>query len=113
YARDGIMRPVKGDPADNFCLDGMRLVAVGGGDYRTDPDTVSRILSTKDASGVASWIVYRKDGLIDHYGESADSVLQANGKRLTWSINKREDRDGNFVAYSYDNIHAFSYTAER
>jgi RHS repeat-associated protein len=105
---------------DNFCLDGQKLVQVGGTstnpEFRTERDSFSKIIATYSGDFWPSkFMVWRKDGTIATYlaGSVADGfeTLDANGQTfpgaepfqsvLSWPIGTLEDRFGNAVSYSY------------
>jgi hypothetical protein len=114
YAHDGVRRPVKVDDQDHFCLDGERLIDVGSGwEYRPETSTFARVMvDNRDAAGPTAWTVYTKDLQILHYGNTPDSRLESSIEapppsytaRLGWSLNRREDRDGNYIAYTYATV---------
>ena len=129
YAHDGRTRAVKIDGQDNFCLDGVRLVGVaraacttsatcsanevcnGGGcvsEFHTDPDSfVKATIDSIDTEGPASWTVRASNGLVHHFGTTTDSRLDPGGalpRRVGWSLSRTEDRDGNYISYSYTTI---------
>jgi RHS repeat-associated protein len=116
--------PIQFDDGDQFCLDGDRLIKVGGSngsvEYRTEREALSRILATSfDSLGPTQFLVYRPDGLIETYGGSGTSALHdasrdtynvaADGTittgtarvRLSWLISRVADRFGNVMTVSY------------
>jgi RHS repeat-associated protein len=69
---------------DTYCLDGKRLINIGGSDYRTEEDEFSKI--TRGAgfeSGSTSFTVWRKDGLVLRYGWNNSSRLIGRVKPTT------------------------------
>jgi RHS repeat-associated protein len=110
---------------DRLCLDGQRLVKVGGtyglsgAEYRTEVDSYARITQTGgNLTGAATCFrVEQKDGRILHYGAvtGADSTGRANGciggtsrvqptggaATLSWQLEKVEDRSGNTQTFAY------------
>ena len=59
FAQDGVAEPVTRWSEDRFCLDGQRLVVIGGGDYqapnaeyRTEIESFSRIRAVPGTSKV-------------------------------------------------------------
>ncbi|MEO5731954.1 MAG: SpvB/TcaC N-terminal domain-containing protein, partial [Byssovorax sp.] len=81
-AQDKRIRGVRYDKEDNFCLDGLRLVQVGGGsvhsvlgaysrEYRTFPDTFRRVraYSADEDSSPQVFVAETKAGRVVMYGE--------------------------------------------
>jgi Salmonella virulence plasmid 65kDa B protein len=83
-ASDGVV----GDWGDRLCLDGNRLVDVGGGSYRTEHETFVKI--TYDAANNA-YTVQSKAGIIRTYTFNVDA----------WLLSKVEDASGNRMDYVY------------
>ena len=119
---DRQLRSVQFDSNDHFCLDGQRLVAVGGDtstttEYRTEPDTFRKVvayLNTSNASlGPISFRVYSKDGTVSEYGgtpqsdadgaEATSRVMATGGMVTRWELSKLSDRSGNFFTVKYQN----------
>ena len=74
-ASDGYAAPVRFDSTDPFCLDGQRLILVGGtsgadgAEYRTERDSFIKIVAhAPDALGPTSFKAYLKDGRILTFG---------------------------------------------
>jgi RHS repeat-associated protein len=94
------------DADDQYCLDGQRLKLVSGSstEYRTDPDTFQKVVSSGTAgSGPASFTVQDKGGLTRQYGTTADSRIEAAGKPdvLVFALRRTSDVFGNYVQYEY------------
>ncbi len=103
-SQDGYIRPVAFDDKDHVCLDGLRLVPVGGRgeviEYRTFPDTFSRVLGY----GGKSFTVYTRSGHVLQYGAAANSQAMASGGTVAaWWLASESDRHGNEVDYTYAN----------
>jgi RHS repeat-associated protein len=82
-AVDGNAGPVD-FAGDAYCLDGKRLIYVGGSDYRTEEDEFSKItLGAGAESGSISFTVWRKDGLVLRYGFTTNSRLIGRVKPTT------------------------------
>ncbi len=96
---------------DRFCLDGQRLVATDGGVYGADGTTYStelasfsKIVSYGTAgTGPAYFKVWTKSGQIMTYGNTADSAVEVPGQSAVryWSVNRIEDRVGNYMDLTY------------
>ncbi len=117
---DGVSREVRYDRRDNFCLDGSRLALVAGvhgkdgAEYRTTPDTFSRIVAFVDPAhsfygGPTSFKVWTKDGRILEYGGRAGSadepsarIMADNGAVRIWALSRVSDRSGNYFAVHYN-----------
>ena len=74
---DGVVDPIDFDANDRFCLDGQKLLAVGGNQnygavnaqYRTELNTFQKIISAGGTAGdPARFTVYTKSGQIVEYG---------------------------------------------
>lgn len=114
-AQDGFIDGIEFDDNDRFCLDGERLMAIGGTygadatEYRTEQNTFRRVISYAEAgSGPASFTIWTKSGLIMEYGATEDSRIEVQGRTsvLFWAVNKISDTSGNFFTVSYfeDNV---------
>jgi RHS repeat-associated protein len=112
-AQDGTRRAIELNANDRYCLDGQRLILVSGtygatAEYRTEVDSFSKIQSfgADTAKGPDRWEVRTKDGKLLHFGNTADSLVEAQGKSpvviLRWSLARVQDRKGNYWAVSYD-----------
>ncbi|MBX7144917.1 MAG: hypothetical protein K1X79_10735 [Oligoflexia bacterium] len=107
--QDGIVRGVKFDSVDRFCLDGQKLILVSGtygadlSEYRTASETFSRvILHAAGSSAPDYFTVESKSGLIYEYGRVENSKLRGHYTDiLSWNVNKVSDRNGNFYTVSY------------
>jgi RHS repeat-associated protein len=109
-AQDEIIDSVDFDGNDRFCLDGERLMAIGGvyganaTEYRTEQDTFRRVISHGQAGvGPESFTAQTKAGLIFEYGGTADSRIEAQGKTsvLFWAVNRIADTKGNYLTITY------------
>jgi hypothetical protein len=110
-AQDGDVRPVVNTAADKLCLDGNKLRLTGGtygstaSTYQTELETFARVtLTGSTGTGVSSFEVRQKNGLIYEYGNTADSRIEVRGStnvvRL-WALSRIRDRDGNFIDFTY------------
>ncbi|SFN01061.1 SpvB/TcaC N-terminal domain-containing protein [Dokdonella immobilis] len=111
--QDGQTRGVSYTLNDRLCLDGQRLVKVGGSygqlnaTYKTEIDSYARITQLGgNIDGASAYFkVEQKDGRILYYGTTTNSRVAPSGtnnKPLSWLVDKIEDRIGNFQSYSYD-----------
>jgi hypothetical protein len=109
-AQDGARGAITYTATDRFCLDGQRLVAIGGSyggdgtDYRTEVDSFSRIESHGTAGGGPAWFEVRtKSGQIMQFGNTPDSHIIAQGTSIprAWLINKVSDTVGNTYTVQY------------
>ncbi|HRH79145.1 MAG TPA: SpvB/TcaC N-terminal domain-containing protein, partial [Cellvibrionaceae bacterium] len=112
--------------ADRLCLDGKKLELVAAtaaetvsdndywapnAEYRTEIDTFNKIVAqgSSQEGGPASFIVYRKNGEIAHYGAQANSqssriLVNAgpkNGVVRIWALDHVEDRYHNYYDVYY------------
>lgn len=99
-SRDGIIDGVDFDSNDKFCLDGQRLVDVGGGEYRTEIDGFAHI-----TGGLSGFTVTTASGLIMEYGRSTNSRIKAQGRSdiLTRALEEVRDSFGNKYTINYEN----------
>lgn len=109
-AQDGFVDGVDFDSHDRFCLDGERLMAIGGfyGDnateYRTEQNTFRKVISYGHAgSGPSSFTIKTKSGLTIQYGGTIDSLIEAHGRAdaIFWPVNKITDTAGNSLSVTY------------
>lgn len=110
-AVDGRVQGVRFAPGDRFCLDGQPLVLVAGAyggdgaEYRTEVDNLQRVVSRgRQGSGPASFEVRHPDGLTWHYGNDADSRVEAVGAAdevREWAINQVSDKFSNRISYTW------------
>jgi hypothetical protein len=122
-AINGMVRGVKWDSADSFCLDGAPLVRVNSPfnvvtrpephfQFATEPDQLVRILaytngrSPADATwDIVRFEMYQPDGTIVEFGGTSNSrMVGPRGITRTWAANKLSDRYGNFATYGYRKI---------
>jgi hypothetical protein len=123
FAQDGVRGSVNFDSNDRFCMDGQRLVAISGAygadgtEYRTEIDSFTRIISHGTAGNGPAWFeVHTKSGQIMQFGNTADSLLLAQGKTTArnWGVNKVSDTKGNYytVTYTNDTANGQAYPVE-
>ncbi len=103
------------DSNDRFCLNGSRLVLVGGtgsygshnSEYKTEVESFKRIVAKgTSGSGPAYFEVYYNSGSVAYFG--ADENGNISDGRITgfngiyqWSIKTMKDRFNNTINYSY------------
>ena len=104
--------------ADDFCLDGERMVSVGPEEYRLKRDSFSRVkVTARDSRGPLTFEIRRKNGLIESYGlnqvsrsELTRVTPDANGQvppgsgtrvRVAWGLEVMADRFGNTMEVRY------------
>ena len=105
---DGAARPIALNAHDRYCLGGARLVRVGGSgrdiEYRTEIDQFAKVTGYGASSGNPAYFrVWRKDGSVSEYGNTADSRREAPGTRVGYSYgqNAFADNMGNTIRFSY------------
>src|SRR5580658_4411143 len=102
---------------DRFCYGGQRLVMTSassyygadGATYRTEIDGFSQIISHggSQAAGPAYFEEHTKSGLIQEFGNTADSFVPAvgingpTGAARSWALDKLSDHNGNYYEVSY------------
>jgi Salmonella virulence plasmid 65kDa B protein len=103
YVQDGVSGGINYDANDRFCLDGERLILVGGtygaaaSEYRTEHKSFSKVtmLAANDFE------VRAKSGQIMHYR----AMMAAPPKNTTaalWVLDQVKDRAGNYISVIYD-----------
>ncbi len=104
--RDG----VDFDGSDGFCLDGQQLVHLGLSEYRTENDSIARIVMNGFPVAPTGFTVYLKSGRIRTYEALAPAQrVSATVLALTavapvvldWPIKDEADRSGNVIHYFY------------
>ena len=116
---DGFKGTVSFGADDRFCLDGMRLIAIGTGldgvvntEYRTERDSYSRIFSRWDsARGRVYWTVETKSGQTLVFNEPLFKAnIDGSGWNSTlikaWGISRTQDTAGNYMTFNYTMDHA-------
>lgn len=109
-AQDNAWGAVDGTSADRFCLDGRRLVLTAGvygthgAEYRTELDSISKIVQTGGATGPDSFTVWTKAGMKMEYGTTADSRVESNAPSnfvRKWALARASDTSGNYYTVTY------------
>jgi RHS repeat-associated protein len=114
-AQDNAMAAIGLDAGDRFCLDGQRLILVGGvyggngSTYRTELDSHAVITAYGSLVGHPAYFkVERKDGSLSYYGDGVAQganrsapVVNTGGAVLTWAISRFEDSVGNAIRFQY------------
>jgi hypothetical protein len=104
-ATDGIKGRINFNNNDRACLDGQRLIVVGGkywqadSEYKTEINNHSKI--TFDGS---AWSVQNKAGQTLRYGATQDSKFEAGGTNhiREWKLNSISDISNNTINYTYN-----------
>ena len=117
--QDSYINGVNYNSSDKFCLNGQRLVAVSGTygnnltEYRTENESYVRVVSYGVLGGGPEYfIVKHATGEIEEYGNTTDSrriAQSAPSAAITWAINKKSDREGNYVNFTYNKDTAAGY----
>ncbi|WP_316185376.1 FG-GAP-like repeat-containing protein [Bradyrhizobium sp. SZCCHNRI1003] len=111
-AQDGVLGGVNYDANDRFCMEGQRLILVGGtygadgAEYRTEIETYSKIISHGSAGNGPAWFEVRtKSGQIMEFGHTSDSQILAQGTATArvWAVNKVSDTKSNYFTVTYAN----------
>ncbi|MFT4190002.1 MAG: SpvB/TcaC N-terminal domain-containing protein [Comamonas sp.] len=114
-AQDGASGSINYDLNDRYCLDGQRLMVVGGNygaansEYRTELESYSKVVAYGTAGNGPSYFkVQTKAGLTLEFGATADSRVAAQGKATIahWALNKITDAKGNALAIKYLQEHS-------
>ncbi|MGE3621886.1 MAG: SpvB/TcaC N-terminal domain-containing protein, partial [Acidimicrobiia bacterium] len=113
FGSDGVVRPVRWDLSDQLCLDGDRLVKVGGthgrsgSSYRLRADDGRMVELSGDISSPSSvFRVFNTDGSVSTYGGGSAREGRVDGSGsvlpLRWWIESWTDPTGNRVRYEYE-----------
>jgi RHS repeat-associated protein len=111
---DGYAAQIADDSSDRYCLDGVLLIPgseqSNGGDgavHYPEFDPRTRVISFGlGPAGPDFFKVWRANGLIYTYGNTADSSVYTNvdtGVKREWALNRVEDHAGNFMSITYLN----------
>ena len=114
-AQDGKFAPVSFTNSDRLCLDGQRLVRIGGqayglgtAEYTTELDSYVRITQTGALSSTSScFTAEAKDGTISTFGScDGEGVLDTLGSSQphSWALTEVRDRHSNKIQYSYQSL---------
>ncbi len=114
---DGAVKGIELVSNDKFAIDGNRLILTSGtygsegSIYGTEFEMFAKISYGTFSAGSAYFKVETKDGLIQEYGNSIDSKVEAHGTStpLMWRLNKVTDPNGNYINYVYKEISGESY----
>lgn len=106
---DGVIRNVKFDYSDRFCLGSSKLYAISGEygqdgtEYRVQNDRSIKVVSFGQiGSGPSFFRVFLKDGLVREYGNYSGSYFVGKSDTVySWKISKLSDRIGNEVNYKW------------
>jgi RHS repeat-associated protein len=96
WAVDGVLG---GQYSDQLCLDGTRLVTIGGSEFRTEVDSYRKIIAHGPADYPDSFEVFSPDGTVYRYASRASSNgrIEGNVVSCTWgstSAGVWQDRHG-------------------
>jgi hypothetical protein len=119
-AQDGVKGGINYNANDRFCLDGQRLIAIGGTyggantEYRTERASFAKIVSygqvPSPGNGPQWFKVWTKSGQVMEFGNTVDSAIEAQGNLdqtlndktvRVWAVNKISDTKGNYITVSY------------
>lgn len=110
-AQDTSADGVDFDSSDRFCLDGGRLIVIGGAaygavgaEYRTELESFQKVVSSGGTAGDPnSFTVWDKSGLVREYGATSDSRIEAQGRTeaTVWAVKRIRDRFNNLIEFNY------------
>ena len=97
------------DNTDRFALDGNRLVCANdamygypGVELLPEFEDFSKIIPYGAAgNGPSFFKVYRDDGSVAEYGNSADSKQKLGNNVYSWHVSKITDINGNYMTFTY------------
>jgi hypothetical protein len=107
---DGVRGAIAFNSNDRFCMDGQRLMLVGGtygapdSEYRTEREGFSRIVAKGSAGSGPAWFeVQNKAGLLLRYGHTMDSRIERQGSAsvAVWALTRVQDVKGNYLEWEY------------
>lgn len=107
---DEVATPTEMAADGAYYLNGTRLVCASGSPgttgavYFPETDLNTRVTVTEsDTNGPVSFEVRTGDGTVCRYGgSSASRVSPRSGEVYVWALDDVEDRNGNYITYSYD-----------
>lgn len=98
---DGFKGGVNYDANDKFCLDGERLIHLGNGQYRTEKESLQKIVAS-DTSHNPSWFTLTSpDGSVREYTVPIEAAGNPSIRRL-WALSALRDKYNNTITISYD-----------
>jgi RHS repeat-associated protein len=115
-AQDGHAGGVTFTDRDRFCLDGQRLIPIGGGAqggdqtvYRTEIDGFVKVVSYWNngqscGGGPCSFKAFAGNGTVMTFGTDGTGfagVGAPKGVAAVWAVRSITDSDGNFITFTY------------
>ena len=110
YYDNGNVTAISFNEDDKFAIDGERLLRLNrgdygnvGGEYATEIENFTRIISYGTGNNIAHFKAYTDDGSIIEYGNSTNSQqkMENSNNILSWYINKITDANGNYMTFHY------------
>lgn len=106
--QDGYINGVNFNASDRYCLNGERLIAIGNGEYRTETETFTKIISYGSiGNGPEYFVAWHANGSVETYGGTANSrrlpTSTSPAGVHTWAVSRIEDRQTNYATYEYTN----------
>src|SRR5581483_7226343 len=90
------------DANDRFCLDGERLMPVGG-HYRTERESLQKIeVAGGTASNPEFFVVTDKSGTVREYRAAIEAAIPKTAIRRLWALIKVKDPHGNYFSITYE-----------
>jgi Insecticide toxin TcdB middle/N-terminal region/FG-GAP-like repeat/Salmonella virulence plasmid 65kDa B protein len=115
-AQDSALFAVNYTATDRFCLEGQRLIAITSGtygadgmEYRTEVDSLSRIISHGTAGTGPAWFeVHTKTGQVLRFGYTTGTtgsriLAQGSATARSWGVDRVSDTKGNYYSVTYNN----------
>lgn len=102
---EGTRSGVRYDANDQFCLNGQKLVAVSGTEYRAESDGFARIVAEGEtpAAGPDRFVVYGKDGRVSTYeAETATQLTESVSLAVKGKVFTAPDYRGHGVGLEAD-----------
>lgn len=121
FYHEGKTGNVKLIESDPLSLDGHRLINVEGNygangtTYKTEQENFAIVKGMGSFGNGHDWIqVETKGGHILEYGRTSDSkILSHDGLHvISWRLNRKIDRNGNYIDYSYTNNNEESHLSQ-
>ena len=108
---DGFKGGVNYDANDRLCLDGERLIAIGGNQYRTQRESLQKIEAIGGAANPNYFLITDHNGTVREYGGMSHARIERAGYAIgtearLWALNRIQDRHANHLTITYQRDYA-------
>ncbi len=97
FKRDGRASGINDGDDYRYCLNGSRLVHIGGNEYRTESESYLHITKYADY-----WEVEDQGGSVARFGYNTDAKEFSANETHTWKQDRQEDTFGNYLTIEYE-----------